>query len=141
MTREVVQQAMTVLQTQGTPVSARNVLRILRNAPPHYRGYSFRDLLPLLKNQADTLQDPRYQAVIDAAAQLEDVVARGHHGQLSGGIARAEHTWQTCATAMYQASARGDPMAQLEAWAAAFERLRLACSAAIGQHAGSSRKK
>jgi hypothetical protein len=29
MTREVVQQAMTVLQTQGTPVSARDVLRIL----------------------------------------------------------------------------------------------------------------
>lgn len=49
MTDELIEQAITALDAEGTPISARTVNRWLRRHPPSYRGCSFSDLLRFLR--------------------------------------------------------------------------------------------
>jgi hypothetical protein len=128
--RVAVQHAVKTLEANGKVVSAYNVNQVLRSTPPYY-GMSYRDLLPLLRNQQDMPNDPRYQQVIWMAEALEEVLAQRRHGHLQALIEQGSTTWSRCAPAMHQASARGDPMVQVEAWVASFERLRFGREAAI----------
>jgi hypothetical protein len=130
LTHESVQQAVKTLEAAGQVASVRKVNRLMRRTPPAYRGCSFRDLLPWLRHQHDTPTDPAYASVLDMALELEEALAHRRDRDLPALIERGKRTWSKHAPAMLAASARGEPM---EAWAAAFERLRLAISAAIVQ--------
>ena len=138
MTGEAVQQAVRDLEARGQLASLHNVNRHLRSVPP-YRGMSYRDLIPLLRNQQVTPTDPAYASVVNMAHELEEALARRRNRDLPALIERGEQTWSKHVRAMYEASRRGDPAGQLEAWASAFEQLRCALSAAIVQVHGGRR--
>jgi hypothetical protein len=127
-----VQQAVRTLEAAGKMASVRKVNRLLRLVPP-YRGLRYSTLLPLLRNQQVTPTDPAYTSVVNMAVELEEAVAQRRDRDLSALIDRGERTWSQNAPAMFAASARGEAM---EAWAAAFERLRRARDSAIVHHHG-----
>jgi hypothetical protein len=125
MTKEAVQQAMATLQTQSTPVSARNVLWILRNAPSSYRGCSFRDLLPLLRSQQDTVE-----RLLAWTARLQTAIDRHQWDMLPVLITRSEKAFESSNRQRQAANQRGDPPGPVHIWADAMGRRREAISAA-----------
>jgi hypothetical protein len=103
MTKEAVQQAMATLQTQGKPISARNVMRILRNQPPKFMGCSFTDLLRYLRSQEVTVD-----TLLSLREELQTAMDQQQWHMLPQLITQGERAWQAFHAEREAARIRGD---------------------------------
>jgi hypothetical protein len=126
---ERVRETMTTLEARGEAISCHTVNRYLRSVPP-YIGASYRDLLPLLRNQrVPTEAEQAEQDILSMAQACEEAMTNGaSRARLQSLIADSEKLWQRVMPLMLRASARGEDTG---AFVIAFERLRDARSALI----------
>jgi hypothetical protein len=129
MTDEQVKAAVEALKGRGEPISGPRINRYLRSVPP-YIGMSYRDLLPLLKNQPLPTPAEEAEQDLEAMANACDAARRdgARYAERQKLIADSEALWIRCAAVRNRGSARGE---DLTALVDAFERLRHAMSALI----------
>jgi hypothetical protein len=129
MTQGHVDRAVETLRTNGQPISARNVNRVLRQTPPRFMGKSYRDLLPFLRIQPVISETAQAIRELDA---LTDTCEAASPTTLPKLLQTIDATWVRCMRVLLRVSARGEETVALTA---AFERLREARAAAIVRQA------